>query len=84
MREAIECLEESAFTPEQLNAYDKYWDGISSEKTLLADAKEKGMQLTLQVIRMFNGGNSAQMIGEAKGLNEAAVLKVLRDAGLDR
>ena len=77
-------MEESAFTPEQLNAYDKYWDGISSEKTLLADAKEKGMQLTLQVIRMFNGGKSAQMIGEAKGLNEAAVLKVLRDAGLDR
>ena len=40
--EAIEYLRESAFTEEEMTAYDKYWDGISVERTLLHDALTEG------------------------------------------
>lgn len=35
-------LEESAFTPEQLLGYEKFWDIISVEKTLISSAERKG------------------------------------------
>lgn len=35
-------LEESAFTPEQLLGYEKFWDIISVEKTLVSSAEKKG------------------------------------------
>ena len=31
-------IAESAFTKEELAAYDKYWDSVSSERTLIEDA----------------------------------------------
>lgn len=42
LREAIEYLQESAFTNEELEAYDKYWDQIRIERTLIDDALIKG------------------------------------------
>ncbi|MEL6700047.1 MAG: hypothetical protein AAFP89_27740, partial [Bacteroidota bacterium] len=42
IREAIEQLAESAFTKSELESYDKYWDSISSEKTLISEAEETG------------------------------------------
>ncbi|WP_350180926.1 Rpn family recombination-promoting nuclease/putative transposase [Phaeodactylibacter sp.] len=44
VREAIEYLQESAFTKEELETYDKYWDSVSRERTLIEDAYEKGEQ----------------------------------------
>ncbi|MEZ4962645.1 MAG: Rpn family recombination-promoting nuclease/putative transposase [Saprospiraceae bacterium] len=94
VREAIECLEESAFTPAQLDAYDKYWDDISSERTLLADSlekgekigmekgMEKGIQLTISIIRLHGKGFDASAIAKETGQSEDAVKKVLLDSGL--
>ena len=42
VNEAIEYLRESAFSEEEMVAYDKYWDGIRVERTLLADALGQG------------------------------------------
>lgn len=42
IREAIEQLAESAFTKAELESYDKYWDSVSSEKTLIVEAEETG------------------------------------------
>ena len=42
VNEAIEYLRESAFSEEEMAAYDKYWDGIRVERTLLADAIAEG------------------------------------------
>lgn len=42
LREALEYLAESAFTREELDAYDKYWDSIIAEQTLIEDAERKG------------------------------------------
>lgn len=44
VREAMEYLQESAFTKEELAAYDKYWDSVSSERTLIEDAYSEGEQ----------------------------------------
>ena len=42
IRQAAELCEEGAFTPEELAAYEKYWDIISLEKTLFKSAWRKG------------------------------------------
>lgn len=44
IRKAVTVLEESAFTPEQLLGYEKFWDIISVEKTLYSSAERKGME----------------------------------------
>ena len=40
--QALEIIQESAFTPEELEWYDKYWDIISTERSYLVDAKLEG------------------------------------------
>ncbi|MBS0350709.1 MAG: Rpn family recombination-promoting nuclease/putative transposase [Proteobacteria bacterium] len=42
IKEALDLAEEAAYTPEELVAYDKYWDAISIEKTLLGEAEAQG------------------------------------------
>ena len=46
IREALEYLQESAFTKEDLAYYDKYWDNIRVEKTALNDYYEKGLKVS--------------------------------------
>lgn len=40
---ALKILERSAYTPEQLYAYDRYWDAIAVERTFIEGSYEKGM-----------------------------------------
>ncbi len=42
IREALNLAEEAAYTPEELVAYDRYWDAISIEKTLVGEAEIRG------------------------------------------
>ena len=42
LRDAMEILQESAFTAEELAAYEKYWDGVSVERTIRLDAHAEG------------------------------------------
>lgn len=44
IKKAVTVLEESAFTPEQLLGYEKFWDIISVEKTLISSAERKGKE----------------------------------------
>lgn len=39
---ALTIVEESAYTPEQLMGYDKFWDIISTERTLIGSALREG------------------------------------------
>lgn len=43
LKKAVNALEESAFTDAQLAGYEKFWDIISVEKTLVRNAERKGM-----------------------------------------
>jgi predicted transposase/invertase (TIGR01784 family) len=42
IKEAIHLAEESAYTSRELEHYDKYWDVVSVQKTLMFDAELKG------------------------------------------
>jgi predicted transposase/invertase (TIGR01784 family) len=42
IKEALDLAEEAVYTPEELASYDKYWDVISIEKTLLGNAEKQG------------------------------------------
>jgi predicted transposase/invertase (TIGR01784 family) len=75
VREAIEHLQESAFTREELATYDKYWDSISSERTLIEDAysegEEKGEEKkALSIARSMKAkGFDTPTIAELTGLS---------------
>lgn len=61
IKEATEYLQESAFSRAELEAYDKYWDSISSERTLISDALEKGLK---------KGRSAGIEIGKQEGRKE--------------
>lgn len=44
IKKAVTVLEESAFTPAQLLGYEKFWDIISVERTLMSSAERKGLK----------------------------------------
>lgn len=59
--EAVKCLEESAFTPGELNTYEAYWDSIRTERTLISDSLAQGEQI---------GMAKGEQIGIEKGRQE--------------
>ena len=44
IKEAVELTEEAAYTPEELAAYDLYWDTVSTEKTLMEGKYQEGLE----------------------------------------
>jgi len=45
IREALDCVEKSAFTEEELQYYDTYWDAIRIEKAAIEELTEKNQIL---------------------------------------
>ncbi len=43
IKEAVDYLQESGFSKEELATYNKYWDDVSSEMTLMNAAKQEGL-----------------------------------------
>ena len=39
---AIELTQEASYTRGELEAYDQYWDAVSTEKTIKVDARAEG------------------------------------------
>ena len=58
---AVEDLEVSGFTDAELRAYDKFWDSVSVERTLLDDRYQKGME---------EGMEKGRAEGIAEGIEE--------------
>jgi predicted transposase/invertase (TIGR01784 family) len=65
VREAVEYVKESGFSEGELAAYEKYWDGVSVERTLLADAIAEG-----EAKGRAEGEAKGRAEGEAKGRAE--------------
>jgi predicted transposase/invertase (TIGR01784 family) len=68
---AVEELEISGFTDAELWAYDKFWDSVSVERTLIDDSYQKGKvegmsQQSLEIAR--------KML--AKGMDGATVMDI--------
>ena len=68
-----EELEISGFSDAELRAYDKFWDSVSVERTLIDDSYQKGMEKGIE-----EGMNQRSLeIGRkmlANGMDEASVM----------
>ena len=65
-----EELEISGFTDAELRAYDKFWDSVSVERTLLDDRYQKGMEEGMEK-GMAKGMEKGMEKGRAEGKHEA-------------
>lgn len=79
IKEAIALSKESAYTPSELEAYERYWDSVSAETTLL-DGKFK-MGLANGRIKGLAEGLAE---GRVKGMSEAqiSIARSLFDTGM--
>ncbi|MDR2684567.1 MAG: Rpn family recombination-promoting nuclease/putative transposase [Prevotellaceae bacterium] len=88
INEAIKMCEEAAYTEEEKAAYDKYWDTVSYEKTLihgkLSEGRAEGLQEGIEK-GLQEGIAKGIEKGRAEGAKEKEVAIVLNIAqtGLD-
>jgi predicted transposase/invertase (TIGR01784 family) len=75
IKQAVELTEEAAYTENELAGYDKYWDAVSIEKTLLTDHYRKGVK---------EGRQEGKQEGILEGIleNKRAVVQQLLAKGL--
>ena len=84
---SVEELEISAFTDAEFRAYDKFWDSVSVERTLLDDRYQKGReegreegmnQRSLEIARnMLAKGMDASTVLEITGLSMEEIQKLI-------
>ncbi len=81
VREALKIVEVAAYTPEEMRAYDKFWDAISTRKTEIYDYEQKLLQAEAKLKqkdletarRMKNKGYAVEDIVEITGLTAAEI-----------
>lgn len=84
---SVEELEISGFTDAELRAYDKFWDSVSVERTLLDDRYQKGReegreegmnQRSLEIARnMLAKWMAASTVLEITGLSMEEIQKLI-------
>ena len=67
-----EELKNSGFTDAELRAYDKFWDSVSVERTLLDDRYQKGMEEGMEK-GMEEGMKQGMAKGEEVGKSQRSV-----------
>jgi len=96
--QALELTMESGYTKAELEAYDKYWDTIRVERTLIADAEAKGEQIGIQkgeqigiqknkiemVFTLNDDGIPPAQIAKYTKMSEEEVIKILLDNGFQK
>lgn len=75
---ALEEVKISAFTAEELRAYDKFWDRVSSEKTLMEGRYDEGMQdKALEIAQnLKSAGMDVDTICKMTGLSKEEIEKL--------
>lgn len=79
IRKAVNALEESAFSREQLLGYEKFWDIVSVEKTLFNSGERKGREEGKAeekhaiALKMKRQGIDTQIIAQCTGLAPAEI-----------
>ncbi|MDD6894649.1 MAG: Rpn family recombination-promoting nuclease/putative transposase [Prevotellaceae bacterium] len=86
INKAMEVVEESSYTPEQILGYDMFWDIIRTEKTYYYSAEKKGLAeglaegeqiKTLEIARKMKAmGLSLADIKNATGLADESIEKL--------
>ena len=70
---AVEELEISGFTDAELRAYDKFWDSVSVERTLMDDRYQKGIEKGIEKGMNLRSLEIARKM-LAQGMDEAMVM----------
>ena len=80
VKQAIEIVEESAYTDEELAQYDKFWDAIRIEQAFVDEAEirfnigiDKGKQDTARKLKAMNV-MTIEQIAEATGLTTEQIM----------
>ena len=76
IKEALEHLETSAFTQDQLDAYEKYWDSVRIEMTIQSESYSKGWSKG-RAEGMAKGMAKGKAEGKAEGEQQKAIMTVL-------
>ena len=71
IKEAVNYLQESGFTKEELATYNKYWDDISSEMTLMNAAKREGREEI--IMKAIEIGLTNDIIKQMTGLTDKEI-----------
>lgn len=69
IRKAVNILEKSAFTPAQLDGYEKFWDAVAVERSIREAAEEKGLEIGIEK-GMKKGMEEGIQKGIEKGIEE--------------
>lgn len=78
INKALGLVEHSAFTDEELDRYDKFWDIIRTENTLISSAEKKGeIKKTFEIARNLKQyGMPLSDIAKMTGLSEDEINKL--------
>ncbi|MDR2449663.1 MAG: Rpn family recombination-promoting nuclease/putative transposase [Prevotellaceae bacterium] len=68
-KEAMQYLESSSYTEEELNMYDRYWDAVRTQRTYIVDALDEG-RAEGEAIGLQKGEAIGLQKGEAIGLQK--------------
>ena len=81
---AVEELEISGFTDAELWAYDKFWDSVSVERTLIDDSYQKGIEKG-RAEGIEEGMEKGMKKGMKKGMNQRSleIAKKMLANGMD-
>ena len=93
--QALELTKESGYTKAELELYDKYWDTVRTERTLIADAEARGkiegkiegeqigiLKKTIEtVVKSYDNGIAIPMIANINSITEEEVIKILKEKG---
>ena len=80
---AVEELEISGFSDAELRAYDKFWDSVSVERTLIDDSYQKGKEEGMEkgiAEGMEMGMKQGMEKGRAEGMEKGKNLRSLEIA----
>ncbi|NNM59841.1 MAG: Rpn family recombination-promoting nuclease/putative transposase [Legionellales bacterium] len=77
IKEAVALSEAAAYNEVEMAAYNKYWDAVSTEKTMLydkfeegkAEGKAEGIHSLLQAVELLKKGQSLNEVSKTTGLD---------------
>ena len=84
IREAVELLQESAYSKSELMAYDKYWDSVSIERSLLSDSFVEGKKtgIELMIVNGYQAGGTIEFLSKMAQFTGEEVTVILKKRGL--
>jgi hypothetical protein len=90
LKEVKEKMRIEQLSPKEKEAYIRHQLNLISERNIVDTAREegeaigleKGIQLTLKIIRLYNEKHKVETIADMVGKSVSFVEEVLRDAGL--